>query len=285
MNILYLIFGDRLSDHLQARLSILTFMRQMRPHDRIFVVTTSPQYYGGIGPVSPLPVTDDTIKEWEGPLHFFWRVKIKAMQHLLSIRPGEDMLYLDSDTFLRGDYAALCSRLEQGGGLMHLDEGHPSGMKSRSLRMWRQVRGRTYGGVTIGPGHTMWNAGVVGLPGARAAEALELALTVCDGMLADGAERRVIEQYALSIALRETVGLAPAEPWIGHYWGNKEEWNAFASAFFAREHMLGRTAADECADLDTDALRRIPLRVRRSNTQRRLTNLIKRIFKDKIQDR
>ena len=88
MNILYLIFGDRLSDHLQARLSILTFMRQMRPHDRIFVVTTSPQYYGGIGPVSPLPVTDATIKEWEGPLHFFWRVKIKAMQHLLSIRPG-----------------------------------------------------------------------------------------------------------------------------------------------------------------------------------------------------
>ena len=131
----------------------------------------------------------------------------------------------------------------------------------------------------------MWNAGVVGLPGAKAAEALRLALTVCDGMLADGADRRLIEQYALSIALFETVGLTSAESLVGHYWSTKDEWNNFALSFFVKEHMLGRSFDDECRDLDIEELHRIPLNIHLSNTQRRLTNVLKHIFKDKIQDR
>ena len=285
MNILYLIFGDRLSNHVQARLSMVTFVRQMRQQDRIYVITTKPQFYEGIKFVTPLPISDGNIKEWEGSLQFFWRVKIKAMQYLCEICPGSDLLYLDSDTYLQGDYAALCGILERGQGVMHINEGHPKDMKFGALRMWRKVRGHTYGGVTIGAEHCMWNAGVVGLPGAKAAEALRLALTVCDGMLADGADRRLIEQYALSIALFETVGLTSAESLVGHYWSNKDEWNNFALSFFVKEHMLGRSFDDECRDLDIEELHRIPLNIHLSNTQRRLTNVLKHIFKDKIQDR
>ena len=45
MNILYIVFGDKLDYHLQAYLSIRSFQKQMKDDDRIFVVTSRPEYY------------------------------------------------------------------------------------------------------------------------------------------------------------------------------------------------------------------------------------------------
>lgn len=284
MNILYLVFGERLSDHVQAHLSIHTFLPQLADGDSICVMTTAPDYYASFShceKVRTIPITSQTLRDWEGEWHFFWRVKIKAMELLTERCPGEDLLYVDSDTFLKGDLTALKSQLLQGRGMMHLDEGHPSDMKTKSLRMWKTVDGNSYGGVTIGKEHDMWNAGVVAMPGEKAASTVALALAVCDGMLDSGAERVVIEQYSLSVALHETVGLVPAEPWIGHYWGNKDEWNAFAQTFFLTAYMKGLTAAEATAALASCDLASMRIHVHKSNTQRRLTNIVRKLFPDR----
>jgi hypothetical protein len=44
----------------------------------------------------------------------------------------------------------------------------------------------------------MWCAGVVAIPREKSRAVLEMALSICDGMLDDGAEPIVVEQYSLS---------------------------------------------------------------------------------------
>ncbi len=284
MNILFLVFGKRLSDHLQAHLAIHTLLPQLTKGDRICVMTTAPEFYSGLSSVEQVktdPITEQTLDEWEGQHHFFWRVKIKAMERMVTLYPDDELLYLDSDTFLKGNLEDIKGILRQGKGLMHLDEGHPSNMKTKSLRMWNTVNGRTYAGVTIGKQHNMWNAGVVAMPKGKVAQTVALALAICDGMLNDGAERVVIEQYSLSIALHERLGLVSAQPYIGHYWGNKDEWNAFASDFFLAAYMKGLTPQEATAALMRKDLTAMRIHVHKSNTQRRLTNIIKKLFPDK----
>ena len=165
--------------------------------------------------------------------------------------------------------------------MMHLNEGHPSEMTSRSLRMWRQVEGHTYGNVTIGKQHCMYNAGVVAIPQDKLAEVSQLALTLCDGMLAEDVERVTIEQYSLSIALYERTSLQEADKFIGHYWGNKPAWEAIAYELMARAYMEKLTIEDELARIDIETLRQTPYYIHHSSTARRLKGLIDSCFKDK----
>ena len=145
MNIFYMIFGEKAVHHVQAYLSIRTFQKQLEADDHIYVMTTHPEYYQSSG-VEAIPVTDETIREWKGEKDFFWRVKIKAIEYMASHYPDDHLMYLDTDTILYGSLKTLKGRLDQGCGMMHLNEGHPSGMMTRTLRMWKQINGHTYGG-------------------------------------------------------------------------------------------------------------------------------------------
>ena len=283
MNILYLVFGRRLNDHVQANLSIRSFMRQLTDNDTIYVITTNPEYYSRIDTVRTITVSEDTLREWKGRHGFFWRVKIKAIEHIVKLCPDEHLLYIDSDTVLTGNLEQIRTLLDNGCGMMHLNEGHPGRMKSKSLKMWKKVAGHTYGGITLGRQHDMWNAGVVAIPRDKLRETVALTLRICDGMLEDDVERVVIEQYSLSIALYETTVLKPAEDYITHYWGNKGEFNDFAHEFFLKSYMAGRNVEDEVAQLDMEKLMSMPVRIKMSNINRLLTNLINNMFTNKIQ--
>lgn len=284
MNIVYLVFGDAIAYHLQTYFSILTFLRGKASDDTIYVITTSPQFYERLkGYVTVVPITSQTIDEWQGEHKFFWRAKIKALQYIVESHPSHDLLYLDGDTCLKdGGLEAIKSILREGKGMMHLDEGHPSGMKSKSLRMWKRVEGRTYDGIQIGRQHNMWNAGVVALPWEKAKETVQLALNICDGMLRDEAERVVIEQYSLSIALYEKTGLAEAKPWIAHYWGNKGQWISNIRDLMLKSYLQANTVEQDMEQLSSFPFETIPLHIHQSSTKRRLVRLLDNIFKDKV---
>lgn len=284
MNILYIVFGNRTSYYIQVHLPIRSFLKQIRGGggDNIFVITTNPEYFSCISNIHIISVSRKTIDEWEGEKHFFWRVKIKAIEYMANKYPCQHLLYLDSDTVLTGNIAEIKETLDKGVGIMHLDEGHPKDMHTKSLRMWRKVDGMTYGNITLGLQHNMWNAGVVGIPSSKLSEVAALALTICDGMLADEAERVVIEQYSLSIALFERCGLVAGRKWITHYWGNKEQYNQMAMEFFAKSYLTGRDLDGELRDFDSLPIHSTPIHIKKSNTQRRLTNVIKKLFPNKI---
>jgi hypothetical protein len=185
-------------------------------------------------------------------------VKIKVLQMIAQKSPDKPMIYLDGDTYLYGSLDEIKARLKQGHGMMHLDEGCPGDMKQKSQMMWQTVNGRTYGGVTIGRQHHMWNAGVVAIPAELVVKVTNLALAVCDGMLGDGSEPVVVEQYALSIALYESVAqMEEAKRWIGHYWHYKYYWSRYIAHFFVRSYRQGQGVEDELQRIRKTNLKRV----------------------------
>lgn len=281
MNILYLVFGNKQEYHLQARFSIMSFRAQMESTDRIIVVSTAPEYYKHVEGVTLIAINDEKIREWEGKHHFFWRSKIKAMELIAQTYPDDDMLYLDGDTYLYGDLKEIKRRLSSGNGLMDVDEGHPSGMKGKSLSMWNTVAGHTYEGITLGMEHHMWTAGVVAIPATKVQLVVSTALSICDAMLDDGAEPIVVEQYSLSIAMFEKTTLQEARTMIAHYWSNKPVWMEQAQKIMLQSYLCGLSEEEEWQLLRQLPLHDMPVYIHKSNTARRLKNLIDRLFHDK----
>ena len=193
-----------------------------------------------------IPISADEIKDYRGPHDFFWRVKIMVLRQIARMAPDKAMMYLDGDTYLYGSLNEIKALLAEGCSMMHKDEGCPGDMKQKSLSMWQTVNGKTYEGITIGREHHMWNAGVVAIPANRVVETTDLALAVCDGMLDDGSEPVTVEQYALSIALKErSTRMVEADRWIGHYWHNKYYWSRYIAKFFVRSYREGHAVEED----------------------------------------
>lgn len=277
MNLLYIVFGDNMNYHVEAYLSILSFQKQLTKDDRIFVLTTKPEYYRH-AKVQILPISEQQIEEWKGPHKFFFRIKIKALEYLGQRYPDEHLLYLDSDTFLFGSLETLRQRLDEGCGLMHLQEGHPSKMSGGSLKMWKKVQGKTYGGVTLGEKHDMWNAGVTGIPAGLVAQVTATSLAICDGMLNDGANTFILEQYSTSVSMAEHTKLCAANDHIGHYWGNKREWEHLSALLLVRSLMCESTVEEELATVTHELLMSTPVYVHKSSTGDKLRRLINKFF-------
>ena len=160
MTIMYLTFGQKTEYHVQAYLSMLSFRRQMADTDRMVMVTTAPDFYRHAQSWADIvAISDSQVSEWQGEHQFFWRAKIKAIEFVGKRYPAADLLYLDCDTVLLGSIGWLRQQLGEGHGLMDTNDGHPSRMKTKTLRMWNTVKGRTYGGITLGSreGGSLWD--------------------------------------------------------------------------------------------------------------------------------
>lgn len=282
MNILYIVMGgaEALRYYMEAYLSIRTFQKQITAEDRIFVVTDHPEMMARAG-VEIITISEDEKTEWMGQHKFFFRTKIRAVQHLSHFRPRESILYLDSDTFLFGNLSTLRQRLNDGKGLMHVCEGHPLNISNAARRLYRKAEGHTYAGITVGKNHMMWNAGVVGIPAGKVNDVMQTSLSLCDGMLDDGANSFITEQYASSIAMTENTSLMEAADVIGHYWGNKDDWEQLANRIFLRAYMQNLTLEEELAMLDIYELCKTPVRVHHSHRGEQLHCLVSRWFPDK----
>jgi hypothetical protein len=280
MQLLYLVFGTNIQNHFQAHFSILTFLRQGQDELRIIVMTDAPEYYRHLGAAITVEViAAATLREWEGEFKFFWRVKIKALEQAARQRPELPLLYLDSDTFLYGALPPLRQQLAAGQALMHESEGLLSQLPSKTeRRMWQQVRGQVFGGLTITPQHAMWNAGAVAIPADRSQEAIALALGICDDLCRQQVTPRLIEQFALSVALAETYGLYPARPYIGHYWSTKEAWNEPISRFLLTSHLQNRTLSEDLKALELFDFQALPIKHIVRSTQGRLDALTRRLL-------
>jgi len=139
MNIIYLVFGEELSNHLQANFSILSMLTQEKTIDSINVVTDQPNFYNHLsGYVKTFEIDHKTLVEWKGEYDFFWRAKIKAIELITRTYKNENLLYLDSDTFLFGDLKQIKDKLNDGFSFMHLSEGKLSQLGSKEEKLlWR----------------------------------------------------------------------------------------------------------------------------------------------------
>ncbi len=281
MNIVYLVFGDKIDHYQQVYFSIYTAMARKSSDDRILVVAENPDLFNSIGDrIEIIPIDRKKITEWEGEHKFFWRVKIKALEHVAEKYPDEDLLYLDGDTFFYEYADELRAKLQSGQNFMHLEEGKLAKLKSKTERkMWQQMQGKTYSGIKIDENSAMWNAGMIAISHKNFA-CLKLTLDLNDAMCADGVTRRLIEQFAFSLGLNEHSGLKPADHVVGHYWGNKNQWNTLISNFLKVAFMKHYSLEKIIKEVKEMDFTKIPIRVRESSTQRKLTKFVDSFYGD-----
>ncbi|MEQ6122336.1 hypothetical protein [Reichenbachiella sp. MALMAid0571] len=283
MNIVYLAFGKRFEIPQQAIFSILTILPHVSTNDRIIVLTDNPENFNLLkGKVDIVAIDDEQIQSWTGEQDFFWRVKIKALQFIVEKFNNAPILYLDSDTFLIGDLKKIKLELQNGNNLMHLNEGKLSkSQKKTEQRTWKKLKGTSHEGITIDSEKAMWNAGVVGIS-ERVKETLDLALSLCDSMLKTNPKHpSLLEQFSFSISLGEHATLLPIEDCIGHYWGNKNQWNDLIGSFFITCHLSCKSLKEQIDFVQNMKFGSIPVHVKTTAIRIRygkLVNLVSQLL-------
>jgi hypothetical protein len=280
MNILFIVFGNDTQHYIQSNFSIYTFLAQKKEETIIHVITDKPEMYNSIATqVNLIAIEDSILKEWRGEFDFFWRIKIKAIEHLWEKYKDQHILYLDSDTFLFGNFSALLEELNNGNAFMHLCEGEWKKLQSKTeKKMWQQINNNTYGDITITAKYSMWNAGAIGIPAAHGGKIIEKTLQICDDMLRNDVTRRLIEQYSFSVALAYITTLVEAQNQIGHYWSNKEDWNKFITTFFIEHTLQNHSKEEIIASVKNIDFKKIPVYVDKPNTNGRLKKKIDSFF-------
>lgn len=278
MNILYLVFGNEQLYHSQAYFSICSFLSQIEASDRILVMTDAPNFYVRFGDkVQIIAIDQALIEAWKGEYNFVFRAKIKAIEYVCQLYPHEPIMYLDSDTFLFNDLKLLNESTKNP--LMHTREGLLSGLKSKTIRkLWHTIKGREFEGIQITAKHAMWNAGVVGIPAEQGLKITNLVLQICDKILAEKVGKWVVEQFSFSIVMSENGNLQAAEPFIGHYWSNKEEWNEEIQKFMLESFLKGNSVQDDIKAISEFNFSKIAISKRIPNTQIRFKKLVEKWF-------
>ena len=201
--------------------------------------------------VETLEVTPEMLQKWRGEKNYSFRIKIKAVQYAVEqlmkdADPPASVMFMDSDTFAIGNWDALYDDVEAGMAYMQKNEGMPYLTHGPSQRLWNDVKGKRYVGITMDEKAEMWNSGVIGMPISKASAVCELTLRLCDEMLADGVRSFNVEQFCFSLALRHHCQeIHSAEPYMCHYWGNKEGWNLLQGSFFTRSLMEQHTLEED----------------------------------------
>jgi hypothetical protein len=283
MTIAFLVFGKDILNFQQAIFSILTILPKIDKNERVVVVTDSPEYFKILNDrITVLEVDEMTFENWKGQYNFFWRIKIRALQMIADKWKGDHILYLDSDTFLFGNLESIILNLNSGINMMHKNEGKLSELPTKTERvMWKQLKGRTYGNITIDSNKCMWNAGVVAIAGVNR-DKLDLALTICDEMCKEKVTPRLIEQLALSLAMNEPIDLLAANNEIGHYWGNKIEWNQKINLLLLNNLLRNRTLEHLIEEVKKIDFKETPIRVKMSTTRLRLEKQLFKILPDRM---
>lgn len=283
MNLIYLVFGKRSCYHYEAIFSFCSFLSLTESVEKVLIYTDAPEFYKYMNDKVTICVIDEKkLDEWKGQYGFFWRVKIKAVEDAIYNNPEKKIIYLDSDTFVYKSPENFELLLDEGKAFMHKKEGLLSNSSSNTIKkMWRQLKGKTFAGLTLNSNHAMWNAGLIAIPVNKQKEAVNLALQLCDEMCAANVSRRLIEQLSFSLALQEMYSLLPAEDFVGHYWGNKDKWDNEIKDYFVKSHFQNLTIDDEIRNLTNFDYGIIPLIKRQQITYKRLARLFGRLFPDK----
>ncbi|USH02598.1 hypothetical protein K6Q96_00685 [Grimontia kaedaensis] len=277
-----LTFGDRLENHYQASFAILSFLKTPLI-EKICVVTDRPQYYNYFGSyVDIIEINKEIMDEWRGEHDFFWRIKMKGVEAAILKNPNQNIMYIDSDTFYVHNLEQIVTGLNNGYSYMHEKEGTLSNSSSSTfLKMWKSLKGKTFSGITITDQSEMWNAGVIAISAQKARDTISLAISICDEICATNCTRRLVEQFAFSIALKSVGNLSSAETQIGHYWGNKEQWNAKITDFFMHSLLTDSNLENDIIRIKELQLDNLPTVYKEKSIKRKVHNLLDKLLPPK----
>nr|WP_269808593.1 hypothetical protein [Enterovibrio nigricans] len=207
---------------------------------------------------------------------------MKGIESAILANPDQDTVYIDSDTFYVQNLDKIIDGLGRGMSYMHEREGTLANSSSGTFtKMWKSLKGKTFADVTIDSHSEMWNAGVIAISGKNAKSAISLAISICDEMCATDCTRRLVEQFAFSVALKSIGPLEPAENQIGHYWGNKEQWNTRIVDFFMLSMLSNSRLENDLARMREIQLVDLPTVYKEKSIKGKVNNLLNKLFPPK----
>lgn len=167
---------------------------------------------------------------------------------------------------------------------MHKQEFVFSDVKNTSnteRKMFSVLNGKIFSSVQVSEQSSMWNAGVIGLPKQKAEKILSLALDICDSICETNCPRRLAEQFSFSLALDNLTELKGCDTLIGHYWGNKQEWNTRICQFLTEAFLKNNSIDDIIKELKLFDWSAIPIIKKERSTNRKIVNVIDKILPPK----
>ncbi len=205
--------------------SLLLLYGKKPPVFDIIVFTDMPERFEWLKTQLPLNVrllTRDQIPELSGPHGFVLRAKIALMAKIHS-ETKRNLLFIDTDTILRGRLEKIFFRMEAGNCFLHKREWPLRKGRKLNPELCPQDLAFTLESgnkIQITGKTQMWNSGVVGIPESRG-DLLRDALDFCDQYYKIYPGWHV-EQFSLSIILQKTGRLLGCRQKIFHYWHSKK---------------------------------------------------------------
>ena len=285
----YLLWGDRGDCSMECAFSICSFLSRQEV-DAVCVLTDRPELLGVFSchpkvRVHTVPTSD--FIGWYGEKRFIYRAKIKGLQKLVELNPGEDILFLDTDTFCAGDAMAIRKHLAQGGFCMHHSAGNMNddkGFGEDRRVIWHNLKNREWNGIRIGDDARHWNSGCIGLPGGKAKEVMENVLMLNDAILAglkDGESPKLSEEIAYSMILGASGEVMDVADIVGHYYANKAPWQNAIYRLFAECHAKGNSLEQDIEAVQNFDFWAIPIHSHIRRWRRRIDCYMKKLLPDK----
>ncbi|AJO80551.1 hypothetical protein [Pseudomonas sp. MRSN 12121] len=250
--LLYLVYGDKEVYRHEAKFSILTALDQSSDADALVirVMTDRPQDYHG-WPVEVVPLSAQTLLEWQGDQGYFHRRKACAFAAALEL--ADKTLFADTDTLFEADPQRLFDRIAPGRYLVDEIEFLWSEVRSRPqfAHLDRHLQASGY---AVPAQQRLYNSGVCGLTAGDGA-LMQTSIALIDEWSAPIKDLHTLEQIALSFALGDRP-VGESTDCIYHYFSDKDFFHAMQALFFQRH---GEAFRPELLAMQREVPRRKPV--------------------------
>ena len=261
--LLYQAYGNKANIN-EAKFSIISFCKVSASSTIsttcIVIYTDQPEQFELFKKIKSIiiqHITQETIRNWYGPLEFAHRAKIKIIEDFFFKYPAANLLYVDTDTYFTADLADIFSEIANGTLFMHAFEGvaiknHPDSMNALWVKRLQKLFKYTFAvgdkKIKIPESTPLWNAGALGINSSYAFLINEVeALT---DSIYKTSQVHIAEQIAFCYTLQSQAKVKGLDKVIFHYWNFKELRPVLESFFENNKHEPLSKLIDYSSALD-----------------------------------
>lgn len=238
-NLVLLSYGKD-SEYFRAIFCILSFVSWYEDHlneTRINVYTDNPdffkQYLSHIS-IEYILLTPALMTNMLADTTYFHRRKVSVIDMTFKQFPGENLIFIDSDTFFISGYNPLLDNDDPKKSFMHRleytlgealefftafgQEEHPKAFMEYISNRQFHIQGKKE---QFGPNDNCWNSGVLGLHNSFA-KYLPDVFQLTDDFYANS-KWFISEQLAFGLIIQRQSEIQPVESFVVHYWGKRQK--------------------------------------------------------------
>ncbi len=215
----------------------------------------------------------------KGPKRYSFRIKTLGFAKAIKHNPHDDYLYMDGDTFRASSIVAAKESIEKGRLGLYENSGKMiNASDSRNQKLYKLLKGKSITGYTIDENTCRQNAGIITVPNRYGNDVIQRILEATDELHTLTGGYWASEELACNFALQSLGPVDDISEGIGHYFGNKGQWTAMITNFFARHALMHSSLDDMIADAAAFDFTSIPVFLHTPKRRKQLHRLAERFW-------